>query len=124
MFLYRCARCCGLAARSPSTVRQISLRAADLKKVSPTREGDNASRTLPQKNKPFDDAYKIAEKALVYLGKDDVDSVLRMVSQNHDLDLTVTMNHIISHQMSRGSVNAAFDYFLMVRLPPQSRDYE
>lgn len=111
----RCPRCTGLI--KDANIRQISLVAEKLRHNPETHYRKSDLKIKPIKDNIYEDAYKIAEKALKLLQRDDVDSVMKMIRQNHDLDLSVTWNYLIRHKLDNRRLNAAFTDFQNVSSP-------
>ena len=112
MLLQRCCVCRVLPSRVVSPKRCLSIVTENLKNAPPKPR--ESVKTLPHKNTAYEDAYKIAEKALGLLRRDDHEGVMRLIRQNHDLDLTVTWNYLIRHQIDQGKLNAALTDFQKV----------
>lgn len=126
MLLQRCLNCQFLLrGANLQSVRTISLAAGKLKHIASTRaalkrpsvDGDKDStvRILPHTDNSYDDAYLIANKALALLRKGNDAAVMKLIRQNHDLDLTVTWNYVIRWRIDQGRLGGAFNAFQHVR---------
>lgn len=111
--------------REGSSIRYISLAVSKLKDSRPSRTREKGSEkisydgtTVPGKARDHVsvDAYNIAEKAYKYLAKGDDSSVMKLIRQNHDLDLTVTWNYLLKYRLEKGRINTAMKDFQAVRL--------
>lgn len=114
MMFMRCPKCTGLVKNVG--IRRISLVAEKLRNSSEPGHPKSDLKIKPIKDNTYEDAYKIAEKALKLLQRDDIDSVMKMIRQNHDLDLAVTWNYLIRHKLDNRRLNAAFSDFQNVSL--------
>lgn len=114
MIVIRCMRCSGTIIPKYTGARRISLAASKMRQPQEKKQTPEL-KIQPHQDADYEDAYKIAEKALRYLKKNDDEAVMRLIRQNHDLDLSVTWNYLIRHKIDNGRLNAAYADFQNVR---------